>query len=143
MMRYVIYFFAILGVIFFFVLCGLAYVWFADPWNIRPFFEMTKKATTTNFAGTPQAGEGGGGGGTPTASKVVNEQVDNHPALSQEQEAALEQVGVNVDALPTTMTPDMEVCFAKKIGVGRVADIKAGASPTPSEVALGLPCVGQ
>jgi len=39
MKKLLTYFFCTLGIIFFLILCGLAYLWYADPFEIRPVIE--------------------------------------------------------------------------------------------------------
>ena len=110
-------FFVTLGVIFFIILCGLAYIWFADPFNIRPFVSvLTAESTEASI------------------SLKGGSIKDKNPVLSSEQEAALESIGINPENLPSTITPEMEACFTAKLGSARVAEIKAGASPTAVEV---------
>lgn len=109
------YFFVTLGIIFFLILLGLAYLWFADPFGVRPLI-----ATFTNPTTEPQTEQ--------------TNTTDKHPTLSEEQEQALESIGVNPEALPSTITPEMEACFTALLGEARVAEIKGGASPSPLEV---------
>jgi len=118
MKKFLNIFFVILGIIFFIQIIVLAYLWFADPFGVRPFIDMLT-------ADTPAAME------SVTSTSGV---VDKNPALSSQQEAALESIGVNPANLPTTITPEMETCFAKKLGTTRVAEIKAGDTPTAAEV---------
>ena len=117
MKKLITYFFVVLGVIFFILICAGSYVWFADPFEIRPFIKMlTSDETTADAAGADQEG------------------VDKNAGLSQAQESALESIGINPANLPSSITPAMEVCFTEKLGVSRVAEIKGGEQPTPAEV---------
>lgn len=111
------YFFVILGVVFFVLLLALGYLWFADPFNIRPLIATLSTSTPVM---TQQEGQ-------------TNE-TDKHPALSEDQEQALESIGIDPEALPTTITPEMEKCFTSTLGQARVAEIKEGSTPTPVEV---------
>ncbi len=111
------YFFMTLGVIFFIILCGLAYIWFADPFNIRPLIATLTSDTPTSVSTTS-------GGST----------VDKNPALSAQQEEALESIGINPENLPTSITPEMQACFTEKLGAARVAEIVAGDTPSATEV---------
>ena len=115
MKKFLNIFFVTLGVIFLIQIIVLLYIWFADPFHIRPMIDMLT-------ADTPQLVESSAGA------------VDKHPALSAQQEAALESVGINPANLPTTVTPEMESCFTAKLGSARVAEIKAGDTPTATEV---------
>ena len=118
MMKFLHIFFTVLGVIFFIILCGLMYVWFADPFNIRPLIDSLTSDVPVSVS--EDAGSG-----------TV---VDKNPALSDEQEKALESVGINPENLPSSITPEMEACFTAKLGTARVEEIKAGSTPTAVEV---------
>ena len=89
------------------------YLWFVVPFNMRLLIDlfMSKDAETSNV-----------------------EVVDKNPMLSSEQEKALEKIGIDPSALPSSVTPEMEKCFIEKLGVKRTNEIKEGASPTPKEV---------
>lgn len=79
----------------------------------------------------------------PFSSQQENVSEDQHPALSAEQESALQSVGVDVSALPNEITPGMENCFVQKIGQKRVDEIKAGSNPTPLEIIKSRDCLNQ
>ena len=79
----------------------------------------------------------------PFASRQENVSEDQHPALSAEQESALQSVGVDVSTLPSEITPSIENCFIEKLGQKRVDEIKAGSSPTAVEVIKSRDCLGQ
>lgn len=120
MKKILTYFFVTLGVIFFVILSALAYVWFTDSYGIRSLFTKDEAAETVE-----------------SGSVGV---VDKHPGLSSEQETALEKIGIDPAALPSSITPEMEACFVDKLGSARVAEIKAGASPTPLEAVTTASC---
>jgi hypothetical protein len=134
MKKILTYFFVTLGVIFFALICGGAYIWFADPFEIRPLIEMltadTPEVTSTldAKASTSQVE------GSAQSATVPTAVVDKNPALSPTQEAALETIGIDPASLPNSITPEMEVCFTEKLGASRVAEIKAGASPSATEI---------
>ena len=115
MKKILTYFFCTLGVIFFIILCGLAYLWFADPFEIRPMLDSFTMAASDEDVST-------------------GEVTDKNPALSAEQEQKLESLGIDPAKLPSEITPEMEACFLAELGAARVAEIKAGATPTASEV---------
>jgi hypothetical protein len=129
MKKFLTYFFITLGIIFFVILIALAYLWFADPFGIRPliraFTEPTPAYQTESIDGN-----------TSTQESVTNKSTvaDKNPILTSEQESALESIGINPESLPTTITPEMETCFTATLGAPRVSEIKAGAIPTPIEV---------
>ena len=113
-------FFCTLGVIFFLILCALAYLWFADPFGIRPIVvKYLEKDTPITVEG------------------VLSETqtlLDANPALNSTQEAALRTVGIDPGTLPTSVTPEMKVCFTEKLGAERVSAIVAGDTPTAVEI---------
>lgn len=126
-MKILTYFFTTLGVIFFVLLCGLAYVWFADPFNIRPFIEMMTTKEEVSSTATPTSEDASS---SADSSSGTTEQTRK---ITPEQEEVLSSVGIDIDALPE-LTPEMEACFTAELGEARVAEIKAGASPTPTEI---------
>lgn len=118
MKKILTYFFVALGIIFFVILIGLSYLWFADPFEIRPLIKsLTQEIPATQSQESTQ--------------ETVR--ADKHPALTEEQEQALETIGIDPSALPTTITPEMETCFTAVLGEERVQEIRDGASPTPVE----------
>jgi hypothetical protein len=119
-------FFVIMGVIFFMLLCAGAYLWFADPFGIQPLVRMVMTPK-----GETQAAPAG----------VQNNLVDKNPALSLTQEKALETIGVDPAALPTTITKTQKACFVQVLGSARVAEIEAGSTPTASEFFSARSCL--
>ena len=128
MKKILTYFFVTLGVIFFVLICVLMYIWFADPFNIRPMITMLTADSPSSSVGVNES--------IPATPNAVPPKptVDKNPALTNAQEEALESIGINPANLPSTITPEMEACFTTKLGVARVSEIKAGDSPTPIEV---------
>jgi hypothetical protein len=126
--RFFRFLFYTLGVIFFLIICTGAYLWFADPFEIRPLLEglvtgVEDVTTTVTTEVTDKATE------------------DKHPALSATQERALEVVGIDPANVPTTITPEQEACFTEKLGAERVAQIKAGGTPSATEIFKARACV--
>lgn len=134
MKKFFTYFFCSLGVIFFILMCAAAYLWFVDPYHVRPLISaftspsLNSQAVEKETPGTPAST------GTDTAP-------DAHPALSAEQEQALEKIGVDPATLPTTLTPEMRVCFVGILGEARVGEIQAGATPSPAEFFKARECL--
>lgn len=95
-----------LGIVFFILLVGAGYMWFADPFGF--FGDM-------NF----------------TPAKIDN--VDKNPLLNEQQEAQLEGLGIDPATLPSKITPAMEACFTAKLGQERTNQIKQGSQPTPMD----------
>lgn len=111
-------FFVTLGVIFFVLILIGMYVYIADPYNLKPLFMNTVAETEIHT----------------TASTTVDITEDKKPVLNEAQEAALETVGINPAAVPTEVTPEQEACAIEALGAERVAEIKAGAAPTPADI---------
>jgi hypothetical protein len=64
----------------------------------------------------------------------------DHPLLSPQQEAMLEDAGVDVSKLPSTIPPELESCLIGIFGKERVEEIKAGDIPGPLEIIRGKDC---
>lgn len=130
------FFFCTLGVVFFILICVGLYLWFADPFNLRPLVSLL-------FANTLSREEVRDGVGVPSPGVQNSDESvgDRHPLLSTEQEEALTNAGIDPRKLPTTITPDMETCFSAVLGDARVAEIKAGATPSAQEFWDGRACL--
>lgn len=118
MKKFLTIFFVTLGVIFFALILALIYVFTFDPFHLRQTF----------------VGE--------TGSATATESADKNPALSPAQEKALETFGVDAASVPSSITPAQEACFTAELGAERVAEIKAGDMPTPTEFFKAKACVG-
>lgn len=66
----------------------------------------------------------------------------DHPLLSDEQEKAAKEAGIDVTQIPTEVTEAQAKCALEKLGETRIREISAGASPTAGEVIKLLPCAG-
>ena len=121
MKTFLVRFFATLGVMFFLLLCAGAYVWFSDSSGVRTLVSVLRG----------------------DVADVVYEEdgVDAHPALNEQQEAALETVGINPATLPQTISPAQEACFTEALGAARVDAIKAGDMPTATEIVAARGCL--
>lgn len=54
----------------------------------------------------------------------------DHPLLSADQEKTLQSFGVNLESLPTSITPEQEQCAVEALGQDRVNQIKSGSAPS-------------
>lgn len=124
-------FFVTLGVIFFFLLCGAGYLWFADPFEVRPLIDLM-------FGNTPSVASEAV---TEADGEEVQATADKNPALNATQERALEVVGIDPANVPTTITPEQEACFVEKLGSARVEEIKAGGTPSATEIFTARSCI--
>ncbi len=125
------WFFYILGVIFFVLILAGVYVFVADPFGIREFASLMTSTPKETVQETAVDG------------KVVKEpvQADANPYLSDAQEAALENVGINPAALPTSVSDTQKTCLINAVGEARANEIKAGAMPTPMEIIKAKSCL--
>lgn len=123
------WFFYILGVIFFILILGGVYFYVADPFGLRkmvPLFMQQPQAETS------EAGE--------KEEAVPTKAADKNPALSASQEAALENVGINPAAVPSSVTDAQKTCMINAVGEARANEIKAGAMPTMTEIVKAKSC---
>lgn len=134
MKRLITGFFVVLGVVFFVLLLALAYLWFADPFELQPLVDSYRNPTSA-----PSVAASSTTTSEPTSSTTTVD--DKNPNLTSAQANALEFIGVDVTALPDTITPDQRACFTRVLGASRVAEIQAGAAPTPIEILKAKECI--
>lgn len=128
MKKFLTIFFVTLGVIFFGILCLVAYLWFADPFGLRPLFTSTAgMAEVVSETVEPEE---------PTATSV-----DKNPNLTPAQEDALTLIGIDPAGLPSEVSQDQYSCFVRVLGEARVLEIKAGEAPTPIEIFKAKECL--
>lgn len=114
-----------LGIIFFFLLIGGAWFYVADPYELRPLIESLRSMPAR--AGSDSA---------------TNESVSSqNPKLSPAQNAALETVGINPAAVPTSFTPEQRACMLEAVGSARAEAILGGAAPTAEEFVKARACL--
>ncbi len=118
-------FFVVLGVIFLMIIIATTLFVILDPFGLRAAFFSTNESGTS--AGVTS--ENGG---------VVE---DKNPVLSPAQEQALETFGIDPARVPSEITPEQEACFVARLGEARVAEIKAGATPTSAEFFKARDCI--
>ncbi len=103
---------------------GLAlYVYTQNPFNIQAclissFLNASSLMDSQSSAGT----------GTNAPAQF------DHPFLSSDQEAMLENAGIDVSALPTTLSPEMKACGIEALGQDRIDEIINGATPGPLDL---------
>lgn len=133
-MKWIYRFFVVLGVIFFLILIGLGYFIIADPLNIRPvvmsLYTADEMPVSTDNNTTNTTVEGNS-----TVPGI------NTGILNDQQEKALESVGISPESVPTQFTPEQIECFIGVLGEERVNDIKAGDTPTAAEFYQAKDCV--
>lgn len=126
-------FFVILGVIFFIIILIGIYLFVADPYNLKPLILGSGTGSSTVTQGSSSAADN-----TPNAAQ---DSADQNPVLNQDQETALQAVGIDPTTVPSTISPEQESCFIDTIGAARVEAIKAGDSPTALEIFAGRNCL--
>ena len=112
-------------------LVGLAfYIYKQNPFNIQACLissMLNASSIIDNKIGDSQPN---------TATEAVETapaQFD-HPFLSPNQEAMLENAGIDVSALPTTLSPEMKACGINALGEDRINKIINGAAPSPLDL---------
>ena len=116
------WFFYILGVIFFVLILSGVYLYVTDPFGLREIVPLLIQQPEHSKQKTPAKTQ------------------DKNPALSASQEAALENVGINPAALPTSVSETQKTCMINAGGEARANEIKAGAMPTPMEIIKAKSC---
>lgn len=130
-------FFTIFGVVSFIFWSGLGYAWMSDSYGIRTaavaIVKIVKTTTSAVDVSTTAT----------TTSVDANPSQNNATStmMSVEQKTVLESAGINVQALPTSLTPKQQACVSEKIGQERMDEIATGATPTPVEVIAGASCL--
>lgn len=132
MLKFIKGFFITLGIIFFLLIIVIAYLIIADPFEIRPLIKSFQGDLSVVEESMDQ-----------TSMKNIDDSVvvDKNPLLNTSQEKTLEALGIDPATIPTTFTPDMEVCAVEKLGAQRVEEIKGGATPTVMDYMKGKDCL--
>ncbi len=83
-------------------------------------------------------------GYTPLGNSLIdNTSTDKNPLLNENQEKTLEDYGVNVSQLPSSVNSEMRACLIDKVGDKRADEIIGGASPSSLEVFKARSCLGE
>lgn len=64
----------------------------------------------------------------------------DHPLLSPDQEKTLQGIGVDLETIPTTITPAQEQCATEALGQDRVNEIKSGSAPSITDYLKAKSC---
>ncbi len=95
--------------------------------------EMSNKEVPTTFPVTPEAQANGASAGSA---------LEESPAwLTPDQRRLLDTFGVDVEMLPTTLTPTLKACLESAWGSGRLTEIMQGSTPTVFEGAKAVSCL--
>lgn len=112
-----------LGVIFLILIVIGGYVFVTDPFELRSMFSPSSEMRTeAEMNASFEASEGG------------------ESRFSAPQRVMLEAYGIDPDEVPTSLTSEQEACVESKLGSSRVAEIKAGGTPTPAEFYTARDC---
>lgn len=76
---------------------------------------------------------------TPTATNEPNNNTSQFN-LSPAQKFFLEKAGIDTSKLPQTISPALEACLTKAVGVERAVQIKTGAVPTTTDLLKAQSC---
>lgn len=128
------WFFYILGVIFFVLILAGGYFYVTDPLGLREIVPLLMEQQEMS---APKVEEKVSGVQKETSTEKVP---DKNPVLTAPQEAALESVGINPAALPTTVSDTQKTCLINAVGETRADEIKAGALPTVAEIVKAKSC---
>jgi hypothetical protein len=114
------------------VLAGLGlYIFKANPFNVQAcLISSVLKSAGSSPSEDPA--------GTPSENNSLEE--DRHPLLNESQEKQLEDAGIDVESLPTTISPETESCLVEAVGKERAEEIKAGDTPTTFEIFKSRSC---
>ncbi len=137
-------FFVTLGVIFFILICAGAYIWFADPFQIRPLVNMLWGHPAAQTTPVPGGDTGAipATSDTPATTGTTGTSASPAPSgMTTDQASALKNIGIDPTTFVQNLTPTQLVCFTEKLGAARVAEIKAGAVPSASEVLTARACL--
>lgn len=143
--KILLWFFAVLGGIFFCILVALAYLIIADPFNLRPIITMFMATTpviqvseSVNSRIDTAVPSESPNGTTPesTGADGSNAQVQTVP-VTDAQADALKSVGLEASAISQAQ----EACFVRILGQARVDEVKAGAVPTAAEFFSARECL--
>jgi hypothetical protein len=72
---------------------------------------------------------------------TTGESVYDHPLLDTEQEIFLENLGVDLETVPTEITQEQENCAVEALGAERVEELKSGGTPSISDYIKGKHCL--
>lgn len=125
-------FFVVLGVVFLCILIALGGIF---------LYIFGQGDATTTMQETMNTVTGGEESTDEPANQAASAPADSNSMLNASQEAALETFGIDPASLPSTISHEQEACFIEAIGAARVEEIKAGDTPTATEIFKGRGCL--
>ena len=112
---------------------GLAYYIYAkNPYNLQACLISSFLNASSILDGQSSASSGTTG--------AASTQFD-HPFLSSEQETMLENAGIDVSTLPTTLSEETKACGIEALGQDRINEIINGATPGPLDLLRAKSCL--
>ncbi len=112
------------------------YIIKANPFNIQACIISSYLGIKNQTSFSTTTSETSSGAGQAPAVKSYD-----HPLLNDEQEQFLENIGIDVETLPTEISPDMIACFQEELGEERVKEIIGGATPGVLDIVRARPCL--
>ncbi len=137
MKQFTVGMFVVLGGAFLVVLFIIGYLYFVDPYNLKPLFNSSGEITPVSIETSLESTE-------PTDSDVIVQPGSTATAgfvLSEPQRSALVGLGVDPAAVPTEVSAAQEECFIDVLGKARVEELKAGAVPGTMELLRAQSCI--
>lgn len=122
-----LYGFAIIGVfatlLFACIIAIGAYLWVADPFGLRVFFDENTTITTSTTTYEADTTAATSAVAPSTDSMVTTAELD--VAITPEQEALLSAVGLDIETLAAQDPVALEACVSAKVGAERSAALQA------------------
>ncbi len=124
-------FFVILGILFLFIILSVVYLYQTDFYGIKTIINSEKNINDS----------GENNKVLDDAKASVSQNKNTETVLSSEQEKRLIEAGIDPDAVPSKITPEMKDCFIEKIGEDRVREIESGSNPSTIEMIKAGSCL--
>ena len=140
MKKFILWFFAVLGFIFFWIIVGVIYFVVADPFNVRPLIQMLWQESSVQAVPSQQTDTAVPSTRSRETAAEIEASATSPSGPNAAQTRALEAVGIDTSTA-VSITPNQEACFVAILGQGRVNEIKAGAVPTASEFFAARGCI--
>ena len=110
------------------------YIYKQNPFNIQAC--LISSVLNASKIAEPNSSQSSTGSETTKTSPPVD-----HPLLSNTQEIMLEDAGIDIGTLPTTLSPEMEACGVETLGRERVNELINGATPGPLDILRAKSCL--
>lgn len=101
------------------------------------YLSLDQTSNTASYTAAPAAAVSSSG----TSSTTEQQEVDEEFILTDNQKQALSSFGIDPASVPSTISAEQEACFVAELGGSRVAEIKAGASPSAIDFFKAKGCI--